>query len=382
MNALPRALRRRRWGIAGVVGGSGLAIGGSLVAALAAASALFVALGGGGSTAAMALGPGNSCIASPVPVDTSQATPTGSNAPAEMFIFPSPQPPYGQYEGKPPGAIPADYLRLYQQAGQSRGIPWQLLAGVGWEELKHGDGKLVNTEASSAGAVGPMQFMPGTWREYAVDGDGDGSADPSHAADAIPAAADMLVANGARKGVEGLRKSLYQYNHADWYVNDVLAWAYHYANGESVPVGPAESPNCPARSPVPPGAASEIALKAVDIALRQVGLPYIWGAIGPDAFDCSGLVWFAYQHAGHAWERTDTNGQYTQGQHVPVADVQPGDLVFWQSGSDIYHVAMYIGNNQIVEAPRPGIPVRVRNWKSTEPNGMANAVRLATKAGT
>lgn len=106
MNALPRALRRSRWGIAGVVGGSGLAIGGSLVAALAAASALFVALGGGGSTAAMALGPGNSCIASPVPVDTSQATPTGSNAPAEMFSFPSPQPPYGQYEGQPQERYP------------------------------------------------------------------------------------------------------------------------------------------------------------------------------------------------------------------------------------------------------------------------------------
>ncbi|WP_161501044.1 C40 family peptidase [Embleya scabrispora] len=100
--------------------------------------------------------------------------------------------------------------------------------------------------------------------------------------------------------------------------------------------------------------------------------------MGPDAFDCSGLVWFAYRNAGFVWERTDTNGQYTKGQHVPAEAVQPGDLVFWQTGSDIHHVAMYIGNNQIVEAPRPGLSVRVRNWKPNE--GMPNAVRLVPTA--
>lgn len=373
MNTLSRTWQRGRWGVVGALGGTGLTMAGVLMMVLAATSAVFVAIGGGGGGGASLLAAGDSCIGQRSP---SAGPPTAgpTEAPTASLTLPPPQPPYGQYRGGPPGAIPPEYLSLYQQAGQSRGIPWQVLAGVGWEELRHGDGKLVNAEASSAGAVGPMQFMPATWQQYAVDGDGDGRTDPSHAADAIPAAADMLVANGARKGVDGLRKSLYQYNHAEWYVNDVLAWAYHYANGQSVPIGPDSRPDCPAGSPISPGSASDVALKAVGIALRQVGLPYIWGAMGPNAFDCSGLVWFAYRNAGYVWERTDTNGQYTKGHHVPVDAVQPGDLVFWQTGSDIHHVAMYIGNNQIVEAPRPGLTVRVRNWKPTE--GMPNAVRL------
>ncbi len=114
--------------------------------------------------------------------------------------------------------MPADYAGLYVRgAATCPGMRPELLAAVGQVESGHG----VNTGPSSAGAVGPMQFMPATFAAYAVDGDGDGDVDAQDPADAVFTAAAYLCANGAGKGREAEASAVFRYNHADWYVQMV-----------------------------------------------------------------------------------------------------------------------------------------------------------------
>jgi cell wall-associated NlpC family hydrolase len=110
----------------------------------------------------------------------------------------------------------------------------------------------------------------------------------------------------------------------------------------------------PASGPVPP--VGRGAPAAVAAALSRVGLPYVWGAAGPSAFDCSGLTMWAWAHAGVSLPHF-SGAQYAATQHIPMSQIQPGDLVFFANPGE--HVAMYIGNGQIVEAAHSGVPVRV-----------------------
>ncbi|MFF4061557.1 NlpC/P60 family protein [Streptomyces sp. NPDC001668] len=98
------------------------------------------------------------------------------------------------------------------------------------------------------------------------------------------------------------------------------------------------------------------AAAAVSYAYSKLGSPYVWGATGPDAFDCSGLVQAAYRSAGISLPRT-TYAQIDAGQRVSRSELLPGDLVFFYSG--ISHVGLYIGNGQMIHAPNPSAPVRV-----------------------
>ena len=118
-----------------------------------------------------------------------------------------------------------DQLRaIWQAAGDAYGVPWAVLAAINKIETNFGE----NMGPSSAGAVGWMQFMPGTWRGYGTDGNGDGVADPWNAEDAIFSAARYLAASGAQID---LRRAVFAYNHADWYVEDVLNLAAVYDAG-------------------------------------------------------------------------------------------------------------------------------------------------------
>ncbi|MBX9246832.1 C40 family peptidase, partial [Actinotalea ferrariae] len=111
---------------------------------------------------------------------------------------------------------------------------------------------------------------------------------------------------------------------------------------------------------------------AVAWAVAQVGKAYGYGAVGPDAFDCSGLTSKAWAAAGVSINRTSRD-QYRQVQKISYDAMRPGDLIFYGSvGSDpgsITHVAMFVGNGQMVEAPRPGVNVRVTKirWAGTMP---------------
>ena len=95
---------------------------------------------------------------------------------------------------------------------------------------------------------------------------------------------------------------------------------------------------------------------AVDAAMSQVGKPYRWGAAGPNAYDCSGLTMWAWRHAGVSLPHS-SRMQYRATRRISRAQLQPGDLVFF--GHPIHHVAMYIGNGKVVEAPYSGEDVRV-----------------------
>ncbi|MFI6338630.1 NlpC/P60 family protein [Streptomyces sp. NPDC050535] len=98
------------------------------------------------------------------------------------------------------------------------------------------------------------------------------------------------------------------------------------------------------------------AAAAVSYAYGKLGAPYVWGATGPDAFDCSGLSQAAYRAAGIALPRT-TYAQINAGRRVSRSELQPGDLVFFYSG--ISHVGIYVGNGQMIHAPNPSAPVRL-----------------------
>ncbi|MDV9174621.1 NlpC/P60 family protein [Streptomyces sp. W16] len=98
------------------------------------------------------------------------------------------------------------------------------------------------------------------------------------------------------------------------------------------------------------------AAAAVSYAYQKLGSPYVWGATGPNAFDCSGLVQAAYSSAGVSLPRT-TYAQINAGQRVSRSELRPGDLVFFYSG--ISHVGIYVGDGQMIHAPNPSAPVRL-----------------------
>ncbi|SDE94733.1 Cell wall-associated hydrolase, NlpC family [Blastococcus fimeti] len=118
---------------------------------------------------------------------------------------------------------------------------------------------------------------------------------------------------------------------------------------------PSSAPSAPA--PAPSGAAQA----AVDTALAQVGDRYVWGAGGPDAFDCSGLTSYAYRAAGISLPHS-SRSQSQMGRPVSKGELQPGDLIFFYS--PVSHVAMYIGNGKMVHASTSSQPVKVDNVDS------------------
>lgn len=130
-----------------------------------------------------------------------------------------------------PVDLPVDtYMKLYKKAAADYGFArdWYVLAAVGEIESNHGE----NMGPSTSGALGPMQFLPSTWKYAGVDGNGDGEANIMDPRDAIPAAARYLQVGGAP---DDWYAALYSYNHADWYVDQVLAVAegYRQANGDT-----------------------------------------------------------------------------------------------------------------------------------------------------
>ena len=203
-----------------------------------------------------------------------------------------------------------------------------------------------------AGAEGPMQFLPATFAQYATGPDKPLS--PYDPADAIYTAAAMLCASGARGGTgTGIENAVFAYNHAGWYVSEVMSWAGKYAAQGG----------------------SNVVATAIAFAKAQIGKPYQLGAAGPDAYDCSGLLYAAYAAAGIHIARTTYQWQQ-DGPVIPLSQIQPGDLLF-SAGSDGTptnpgHVVMYLGGGQVIQAPQTGEDVQI------DPAGLASAV-VATR---
>ncbi|NKZ03331.1 C40 family peptidase [Actinomadura latina] len=255
--------------------------------------------------------------------------------------------------------IPPAYLRWYLDAAQTcPGLPWNVLAAIGKIESDHGRSTAsgVHTGQNSAGAGGPMQFLASTWAAYGIDGDHDGHKDRYNPADSIHGAAHYLCANGAGKGGKHLYRAIWHYNHADWYVRKVLDQAARYA-----------APTATGRGAT-----------AVRAALRWLGTPYAWGGGGPSGptygiargagikgFDCSGLTQYAWAQAGIRLPRVAAD-QYNAGTHIPRAQLQPGDLLFFATNpsvpATIHHVGIYYGHGRMIHAPHTGDVVRITQF--------------------
>ncbi len=122
-------------------------------------------------------------------------------------------------------------VTLWKQAGAGYGVPWQVLGAINKIESGYGQ----NMGPSSAGAAGWMQFIPSTWMRWGMDADGDGLANPWDPEDAVFAAARYLAAAGAHESIE---RAIFAYNHAQWYVDDVLALAATLGNAPFTPGPP------------------------------------------------------------------------------------------------------------------------------------------------
>jgi len=254
--------------------------------------------------------------------------------------------------------IPAGMLALYQEAATTcPGLPWTVLAAIGTVESDNDQSTLpgVHSGANSAGAEGPMQFEPATFAVYdqPIPPGGQNPPSPYDPTDAVYAAARDLCANGGENGAD-LNAAVYDYNHSQAYVTEVLDLAQTYGQTQAQTVAT--------------GTAGGI---AVDWALAQVGTPYVWGGETPGVgFDCSGLVQAAYKVAGISLPRV-AQDQFDAGPPVPAGDpLEPGDLVFF-GGSDttVDHVGLYVGiqggQAVMVDAPYTGADVRVEPFPTT-----------------
>ncbi|MER5951206.1 bifunctional lytic transglycosylase/C40 family peptidase [Streptomyces sp. NPDC001904] len=315
----------------------------------------------------------------------------------------------GSYESGSSADIPPRMLQAYKSAvsqahrvaPKCHGMRWPILAGIAKVESNHAAGRDIAANGdirpriygvllngSGAGgnttvfndtdggrwdgtalgerAVGPFQFMPATWQSTGQDGNGDHQRDPHNADDAALGAVAYLCGRGRDLRKAGqLRAAIFQYNHSSAYVTNVTQWIEQYtAAGASSATGNART--------------------VIEAAMAQRGTPYSWGggnehepttgSMSPGGhdgsrvrgFDCSGLTVYAFARVGIKLPRTAA-AQAGRGQRIPASAgtgaLRPGDLVFFGyvpgRDSSIYHVGIYLGSGQMINAPRPGTVVRV-----------------------
>ncbi|WP_031226790.1 C40 family peptidase [Streptomyces roseochromogenus] len=118
--------------------------------------------------------------------------------------------------------------------------------------------------------------------------------------------------------------------------------------------------------------AATLESKALQVAASKEGSPYQWGATGPHRFDCSGLTLYSFKKAGKSLPRTAA-AQYNKSHHISAGSRRAGDLVFFHSGSYVYHVGIYAGHGKIWHAPKTGDVVRLQKiWTSSVWYGRIN----------
>ncbi len=280
--------------------------------------------------------------------------------------------------------IPADLLVIYRDAAgrYCSGLPWTVLAGIGWMESRHAGGRAdpltgdvfphivgVPIDGSPglaaiadptqpdgwARALGPMQFLSTTWSRWATLAPGrplGTQPSPHNAWDAIHSAARLLCAGQEHLG--DVAEAVFAYNHSAEYVEAVLAKADDYAEVEPA-----------AGTLSPPGAGVASGEAVVAQALRALGVPYRWGGSDPaGGLDCSGLVQWSYRQLGVELPRT-TADQINAGVAVDASELRPGDLIFTRGGPagsvrDGGHVAIYAGGAMEIAAPYSGQVVSLR----------------------
>jgi hypothetical protein len=337
----------------------------------------------------------------------------------------------GMFSAEALKTIPASYITAYQVASANYGVPATFLAAIGQQETQNGhehDAGVYQPSCStaspchvlasspsdakalsnSAGAAGPMQIgiccgngggsPPTASDEFSnghawggesdsvwhgalhpvvqegcagnnpgvgEDANGDGVANVYDIRDAACSAAKRLT-----RCWDGALEHLWQ-----------MAYAYYHGCGHNPPDSARTTDSYTSSvmnhynqftdwtTPVSfTGNASTLGQAAVQVAMRQLGKPYVWGADGPSSFDCSGLTYYAYKQVGYNWTRMTAQGQlqWLRAHHAELpfnkstpANLVAGDLVFYGSSTDPHHVEMYMGTGQMVEAPHTGDVVKV-----------------------
>jgi hypothetical protein len=265
--------------------------------------------------------------------------------------------------------IPAQYIPIYKAAQEKYGVPWNLLAAEHRIETRF---STIHPMISPVGATGPLQFMPCTWvgwshpscsglgkgnipqseltdpsvitkyGGYGVDGDGDGKADPNDLEDAVFSAANYLKANGAAEG--HIQEAVFAYNHAEWYVQEVLNYADSYVKGY-VPVR---------------GTDGLSGVEVVDVGKKWIGKSvYVFGGgrnqsdISRGRFDCSSFVHWAFAQVGvdlGPLSSTSTDTLKYLGKPISPNEMKPGDLVFFDTYKRDGHVGIYAGDGKFIGA--------------------------------
>jgi len=266
--------------------------------------------------------------------------------------------------------IPAAFIPIYKAAEQKYGVPWNLLAAHHRVETRF---STISPMVSPAGATGHMQFMPCTWvgwghpscgglgrgnipdsqltdpaviskyGGYGEDANGDGRADPMDLEDAVFSAANYLAANGAADG--NFRDAVFAYNHASWYVEEVLGFADQYVKGYIAIGG---------------GNGGYTGIEVIDIGMKWIGnSEYVFGGgrnqsdIARGKFDCSSFVHWAFAQVGvdlGPLGSTSTETLKHLGQPVSPSEMQPGDLVFFDTYKTDGHVGIYVGDGKFIGA--------------------------------
>jgi len=276
--------------------------------------------------------------------------------------------------------VPPQLLTLFQQASgaSSCGMPWTLLAAVA-----HTESGFSPTALSSAGAEGLFQFEPATFAAYDHPTPTGGALPPTpfDPTDAAYAAARYLCALGV---TDNPTSALVAYNCGNpgpacqaisaGYAAQVLATAVSYSAPGNTTSGGTASHNAAAdggmTSTVEP---TVVQTAVVAYAESQIGKPDIWGGPGLQrGFDGAGFVAFAYGTTGLVVPQT-ASAEWDGEPHVAMDHLVPGDLVFFGEKGQVDHVGIAIGNNAMVDAPRPGADVAVET--------IPTSVRAASKAG-
>ncbi|MGE8081431.1 NlpC/P60 family protein [Peribacillus loiseleuriae] len=254
--------------------------------------------------------------------------------------------------------VPPEYMPYYLEGETRYGIPWHILAAVHRIETQFSTTKL----ESSAGAIGPMQFLPSTWNYYGIDADNNGTADPYSLHDSVITAAYYLNDHGFNKDPE---KAIWHYNHSSKYVKDVLDFAENF----SLPSAPLNSTN------------------VVTVGYKWIGNSiYVFGGgrsqndIDQGKFDCSSFVHWAFSQTKvflGPLTSVSTETLKNEGIAVDYSEIQPGDLVFFDTYKVDGHVGIYVGDGKFLGAQSStGVAIADMNsgyWKKKF-NGRVNRI--------